>query len=436
MKTDAKAVRIDLKSFAPPQMRAFHMSWFAFFLCFFGWFGIAPLMAVVRDELLLSKTQVGNTIIASVAATIVARPIFGWLCDRFGPRRTYGWLLLLGAFPVATIGLANSYETLLLFRLVIGVVGASFVVTQFHTSVMFAPNCVGTANATTAGWGNVGGGATQLLMPLLLTLMLSVGVGDYWSWRLAMVIPGVAMFVMGILYMRWTVDSPSGNRTATSKKSESTLRVAAADYRVWALAVIYAACFGVELTMHNIAAMYFFDNFQLSLQSAGLAAASFGLLNLFARTLGGFLADRCGIRFGLRGRVMFLALALLGEALALMLFSRMTALPLAIGSLMLFGLCVQMANGATFSLVPLINRKAIGSVAGIVGAGGNAGAVAAGFLFRSESLSTATALLIIAVAVMAASGVALLIRFSSKDEQNARAEMEASLARRAGMIAS
>ncbi len=58
-------------------MRAFHMSWFAFFLCFFAWFGIAPLMVVVRDELGLSKTQVGNTIIASVAVTIIARLAIG-----------------------------------------------------------------------------------------------------------------------------------------------------------------------------------------------------------------------------------------------------------------------------------------------------------------------------------------------------------------------
>ncbi len=42
-----KATRINLFSLKTPQMRAFHMSWFAFFLCFFAWFGIAPLMAIV-----------------------------------------------------------------------------------------------------------------------------------------------------------------------------------------------------------------------------------------------------------------------------------------------------------------------------------------------------------------------------------------------------
>ncbi|QDU93805.1 hypothetical protein Pla8534_15880 [Lignipirellula cremea] len=32
-----------------PQMRPFPMSWFAFFLCFFAWFGIAPRMKIVRE---------------------------------------------------------------------------------------------------------------------------------------------------------------------------------------------------------------------------------------------------------------------------------------------------------------------------------------------------------------------------------------------------
>ncbi len=147
-----KANRIRLFTLKTPQMRAFHFSWFAFHICFFGWFGIAPLMAVVRDDLGLTKTQIGNTIIASVAITVIVRLAIGVLCDRIGPRRAYTWLLCLGSLPVMSIALVDSFEAFFLARLAIGAIGASFVITQYHTSIMFAPNVVGTANATSAGW--------------------------------------------------------------------------------------------------------------------------------------------------------------------------------------------------------------------------------------------------------------------------------------------
>ena len=127
MEIKNKATSINLFSLSTRQMRAFHMSWFSFFLCFFAWFGIAPLMAVVREELSLTKEQIGNTIIASVAITILARLFIGWLCDRIGPRLSYSILLVVGSIPVMSIGLAQSYESFLLFRLGIGVIGASFV---------------------------------------------------------------------------------------------------------------------------------------------------------------------------------------------------------------------------------------------------------------------------------------------------------------------
>jgi MFS transporter, NNP family, nitrate/nitrite transporter len=424
-----RATEINLFSLGTLQMRTFHITWFAFFLAFFGWFGIAPLMVVVRDDLELTKTQVGNTVIASVAVTIFARLFIGWLSDRVGPRRTYTWLLILGSFPVMGIGLAQNYETFLLFRLAIGVIGAAFVVTQYHTSVMFAPNVVGAANATTAGWGNLGGGVTQMLMPLGLALFLFLGVNETLGWRLAMVIPGLALFLMGFLYYRFTRDTPDGDfrdlrasgALPPASTSNGSFWLAARDYRVWALFVVYGACFGIELTINNVAALYYYDRFELSVGMAGLIAGLFGLMNLFARPLGGIFADRLGASFGLRGRVAFLSVVLLLEGIALLAFSQMAALALAVPLMIIFSLFVQMSEGATFAIVPFINPRALGSVAGIVGAGGNAGAVAAGFLFRIESLATQEAFAILGILVVLASGLVFLVRFSPEDETEAAA---------------
>ena len=440
---NSKAKRINLFSFRTPQMRAFHLTWFAFFLAFFGWFGIAPLMVLVREDLLLTKAQIGNTIIASVAITILARLAIGWLCDRIGPRLAYSGLLVIGSIPVMCIGLAQSYESFLLFRLAIGVIGASFVITQYHTSVMFSSNVVGTANATTAGWGNLGGGVTQMVMPLVLAGMLMFGVGETLGWRLAMVVPGVALFLVGIAYFFLTQDAPLGNYKDLRAKGlmpqasqvRGSFLMAAKDYRVWALFVIYGACFGVELTINNIAAIYFFDRFDLDLKTAGLIAGLFGLMNLFARTTGGMLGDKLGIKFGLKGRVMFLGVVLLVEGIALMVFPQMATLFLAVGAMIVFSLFVQMSEGATYSVVPFINRKALGSVGGIVGAGGNAGAVAYGFLFRAESISYQEGFLFVGVVVILASALVFLVRFSPETEAEEKRTMEEALAARSAATA-
>jgi NNP family nitrate/nitrite transporter-like MFS transporter len=415
----AKAARIELFRLDTPQMRAFHLTWAAFFCCFFAWFGIAPLMTVVRGDLELTKDQVGWCIIASVAATVIARLFVGWLCDRIGPRLAYTGLLALGALPVMGIGLADRFETFLLCRLLIGMIGASFVITQYHTSAMFAPNCVGTANATAAGWGNLGGGVTQIAMPLLFgVLAVSLGLGEQIGWRLAMLVAGVACLLMAAAYYAFTQDTPEGDfaelrkagRLPSPKAQKGSFLVACRDWRVWALAIAYAGCFGVELTMDNVAHMYFVDAFGLSIRSAGWAAATFGLMNIFARALGGYIADWCGQRWQFRGRVVWLFVALLCEGLALVVFSQMRRIELAIPAMLLAGLFVKMSNGATYSVVPFVNPKALGSVAGIVGAGGNLGAVAAGFLFRGSAEAWSASFLVLGCAVAISSLVVLTVQ--------------------------
>ena len=434
-----KATQINLFNLKSVQMRTFHTTWFAFFLAFFGWFGIAPLMAIVREDLMLTQVQIGNTIIASVAITVLVRILIGPLCDRIGARKAYTWLLILGSIPVMGIGLAKDYHTFLLFRLAIGAIGAGFVITQYHTSVMFAPNCVGTANATTAGWGNLGGGVTQMVMPLISTAVLSFGVNKFLGWRLAMIIPGIALFIMGFVYYFCTQDAPGGDYKELRRQGEiepaegkglESFILAIKDYRVWALFFIYAACFGVELTINNVAALYYHDRFHLDDKTAGLIAGLFGLMNIFARTVGGFFSDFFAKKMGLRGRVVFLFVVLLGEGIMLMVFSQMSVLIVAVGTMIVFSLFVQMSEGATFGIVPFINRKALGAVAGIVGAGGNAGAVAAGFLFRSESISTQQALLFLGVMAVIASFATLLVRFSPAVQDAEKKAFAAALAQK------
>ena len=100
-----------------------------------------------------------------------------------------------------------------------------------------------------------------------------------------------------------------------------------------------------------------------------------------------------------------------GEGLGLYWFSRETSVGLAVIAMLAFGLFTHMACGATYALVPFIDRKALGGVAGIIGAGGNVGAVAAGFLMKGLGNVQQT-LAMLGVLVSISALCALAVRFS------------------------
>lgn len=436
--TSNKATRIDLFSLKTVQMKTFHLTWLSFFICFFGWFSHAPLIpATIGPDLNLSRAQMITAFIASVGVTIIARLVIGAFCDRFGPRKSYVALLVFGAIVVSGSSFAYDWPTYLLSRLCIGVIGASFVITQYHTSVMFAPNCVGIANATTAGWGNLGGGVTQAVMPMVAAGMLATGIAstELAKWRPAMFVPAAAMLLLAFLYWKYTTDCPEGNyedlpdlRPKRAEGEQSLFLTACKDRRVWILFAIYAGCFGMELFVNGRAAAYYQGRFGLAETTAGVIASLFGLMNIFARSMGGWLGDKFASKGGLTGRVRWLVIIMVAEGVALTIFSRMGVLGLAITTMIIFSLCVQMAEGATYSVVPFINRRSLGAVSGIVGAGGNVGAVLyAQFLLRSE-LPLQDCFLYFGLVVAVIGLLGLGVRFSPEAEAEARAEFDAGVA--------
>jgi NNP family nitrate/nitrite transporter-like MFS transporter len=421
-----KATRIDLFSLRTPQMRAFHLTWIAFFVCFFAWFATAPLMPIIKGDLKLTNDEVYSIGIAGVFATVLARFVIGPLCDKFGPRIVYTALLLFGAFPVIGIAFAWDYNSFLVFRLLIGIIGASFVITQFHTSVMFAPNVVGTANATVGGWGNAGGGVTQSVMPMVLAGIAALGLSQAMSWRAAQILPAILMLITAVLYWKFTQDTPAGNFSDMRRMGLSTevgkkggfavMKTAGRNYRVWLLAACYGASFGVELFVHSIAATYYFNHYHLSVGNAGLAVGAFGLLALFARAVGGLISDRVAKTKGLDGRTWLLFGLMMGEGVFLLAFSQAGTAVMAVSMMITFGLFTHMACGSLYALVPFIDRKVLGGVCGIIGAGGNIGGVAAGLLLRFTGQPQLCFMVLGFAAILCACGAAS-IRFSASHKQ-------------------
>ena len=418
--------KISLFSLDTVQMRTFHITWLMFFVCFFGWFGLAPLMPTIRTDLGLSKAQVGSLIIASVSSTIIARLIIGKLCDAWGPRKTAVRLLLVGSLPVFLVGLSKDYTTFLLFRLAIGIIGSSFVITQFHTSMMFGAKIKGTANAITGGWGNLGGGVTNMVMPLIFAAIVGLGYTKHEAWRYAMILPGIMMLIVAWLYYKFTKDTPAGNYDEigyTKQSGGKTDWSVLSDWRVWTLVLAYAMCFGMEITFDNVASLHFVDTFKLSQSNAGFWAGIFGFMNIFARALGGFVSDKVGHRWGMKGKGLLLAGVLLLEGLGLIAFASAGSFVLAIVFMLSFALFLKMANGATYGIVPFINEKNVGLISGVVGAGGNLGGMCFGFLFKSTSISYVQAFTYIGTTVIIVSLIVGVTRFRKSSAMTAEVSL-------------
>jgi NNP family nitrate/nitrite transporter-like MFS transporter len=124
--------------------------------------------------------------------------------------------------------------------------------------------------------------------------------------------------------------------------------------------------------------------------------------------------------------VGLLTILLLLEGIGIILFAKSGGLGMAIFMMFFFGLCLKMANGATYSIVPFINQKAVGSVAGIVGAGGNVGAMLIGFLFKSVAYEQA--FFYLGWGVLGTGIIVLIVRLATKTSGSKETEVKQVLA--------
>ena len=138
----------------------------------------------------------------------------------------------------------------------------------------------------------------------------------------------------------------------------------------------YGACFGTELAMNNQLATHFRVYFQMNAGNAAALASCFGLMNLFARSLGGIFSDALFAKYAFRGRIWAQFLALFFEGVFLFVFACVSneyQWYHALAALICFSLFVQMAEGTSYGIVPYMIPTEIAVVSAMVGAGGTLG---------------------------------------------------------------
>ena len=458
-------------------LAAFWAATIGFFCTFFSCFAPGALGAYYKRPpdkggLGLVRSELGLAGNLAVTGTILMRLISGPMCDTWGARKTFIFLLMLGIPGMFLFAFSQGAITFTLGRMLIGLSLATFVTCQVWCSQFFDRSIVGKVNATAGGWGNLGGGITLLTMPFIMEFFLAItGSNIGLSWRLCMIVP-ICMHLGSAFLISTGRDLPDGSykqleASGAKQKSKGAANVVALGFsntNAWIMLVTYGLCFGVELTMNNKLTPYFNRYYGMHPTLAGPLAACFSLMNLAARSWGGCLSDAMAKQFGLRGRIAAMWVIQTIEGLFCILMGLVTvgydspdelkydanpelyphvqgifnygsqtfvipgelgdlspcssemirapatallngvetSFPVALDSLIMikdpaptcihnqntllttmicmicFSICVQMAEGLHFGIVPYISRPALGVVSGMVGAGGNAGAMVGG----------------------------------------------------------
>lgn len=430
---------------------AFWLATLGFFVAFLSWFAFSPLVPeAVRDDLHLTQDQIINSNLASLGGTAIVRLIAGPMCDRFGPRKVLAVLLVLGAIPSGFAALITNMGGLATVRFFISILGGTFVPTQAYTTTFFDKSIVGTANAFSGGWGNLGGGVTVAVMIGVYERYLKSGYSSHLSWRLCF--PTVAvpcLLLAAMVIMLVGKDHPAGSwslrnkfnpdalivtaaqqvehntevkqvgtenpeagpdsrsETCTTNTSEGTVVVDTAqsepltfkallrifcDPRVWMCAVCYLLTFGLETALdaglpgliNQLFKSETFDHVD-----AAYAASTYGLLNIFARPLGGIIADMLYSRYGFRAKVYWLLATALSQGIAMIglgfyVERDNASIGGVIGFIVLVAVTGFAANGACFAVYSHLQPKNVGAVAGLVGAGGNIGGLFYTLIFKYQ----------------------------------------------------
>ena len=212
-----KSARLNLLNFSDKSIRTLHVTWFAFFLTFLVWFNAAPLAASIKGAFSLTDLQWKALLILNVALTIPARVVVGMLVDKYGPRKTFSLLLIISSGLCTFFALAQSYEQLALARLLMGFVGAGFVIGIRMIGEWFPARQVGLAEGIYGGWGNFGSAGAMFLLPIIALKLEAAGVED--AWRYSLLMTAAVTLVYGFFFYRVARDTPEGSTYFKPKKS-------------------------------------------------------------------------------------------------------------------------------------------------------------------------------------------------------------------------
>jgi MFS transporter, NNP family, nitrate/nitrite transporter len=375
----------DASNSKPAMYTALAVATVAFTTNFWAWGLLSPLAPELTDILSLSPLQVSVMVATPVLLGSIARVPLGALTDRYGGRLVFTVLSLVVVLPLTFLAFFQTYPTLLIGGLLLGLSGASFAVGIPFVNDWFPPERRGFALGV-YGVGNVGTGIAAFTAP---TMFETIGPASPF-----LLVAGV-LALTGLLTATVAKNAP-GRSTVAASMGER-LKAALGLRITYDLSALYALTFGGFVAFGVYLPTYLREQYGLEAADAGARAAGFILLATFARPVGGWLSDRLGPPL-----VLLWALATVAAGALAVAF----APPLEVATIpfLVMAAALGLGNGAVFALVgKRVPSERVGAVTGFVGASGGLGGFVPPLLMGAVYQATGEYLIgLLALAVVAA----------------------------------
>jgi NNP family nitrate/nitrite transporter-like MFS transporter len=322
---------------------------------FMVWTVLGPLSAHISESLKLGPEQTGLMAAVPSLSGAALRIALGLLSDRMGAKRTGAAAqgLVIAALAWGWLSGLNNYPALLLMGFMLGFAGASFAVALPQAGKWYPARLQGTVLGL-AGAGNVGVVIDSLLAPRL---------ANAYGWRMVFGLALIPAVMVLIAYLASSKEAPGETKRRKLSDYGHLLR----DRDTHWFCFFYTVTFGGFAGLAASLVMYFKSTYGLSKVQAGDIAALCTLVGVMARPVGGYLADKLGGTRSLQACYSVGALMLGACAFA-------SSLYVSVGLLLLALAALGAGNGAVFQLLPQRFGKEIGTMTGLVGAGGGVGA--------------------------------------------------------------
>ena len=171
---------------------------------------------LIRQDLGLTKIQIGWFMSAFFWTYALGQVPAGWLADRYGPRITLTLYILIWSFFTAMMGLANGLVMLLITRAAYGLGQAGAYPTSANIVSRWIPfSSRGTASSMISLGGRLGGAIAPLLTALLIVRFVSLDQSPLLEPKMILDVPAVVSSLTdddtkpnaSILYIRTRIGS-------------------------------------------------------------------------------------------------------------------------------------------------------------------------------------------------------------------------------------